>query len=126
MSNNRDKFFTQTGDKIQQLLNAIQPPFQTAQPAGGMLPNIMYVLGELSGDTTFAFAAPTDNTIVNHYYFTFDTPSTAPTITWPAAITMWADGDEPTIEESTHYEVSVINGVAAIMGVKLPEEEEGE
>ena len=72
------------------------------------------------------FSTSVCRSIVNHYYFTFDTPSTAPSITWPAAITMWADGDEPTIEESTHYEVSVINGVAAIMGVKLPDEEEGE
>ena len=126
MPNTRDKFFSQTGDKIQQLLNAIQPPFQTTQPVGGMLPNIMYNFGELSGDTTFLMAAPADNTIVNHYFWMFDTPSTAPTITWPAAITMWADGNAPTIGESTHYEVSVINGVAAIMAVELPTQSVGE
>lgn len=124
-----DFSFTQPGQKIQQLLNAIRPPFATSQPVGGMIPNIMYVLGELEGDTTFEFAAPTDPTIVNHYYFTFDTPSTAPTITWPSSIRMWADGEAPSISENKHYEVSVLNGVAVSMEVELPEpegEEEGE
>ena len=76
----------------------------------------MYNLGTLAGDTTFTLAAATDNTIVNHYYWTFDTPATAPTITWPTGLT-WVGGSAPTVAASKHYEVSVINGIAAYMEV---------
>lgn len=113
----QDIVLTQDGQQLQKLLNAIQPPFQSVQPASGMLPNIMYVFGTLPGDTVFLFAAPEDSTIVNHYYFTFDTPDAAPTITWPSAITAWNGGSAPTINASKHYEVSVINGVATFMEV---------
>ena len=92
------------------------PVIGSSQPSGGMLPNVFYTLGELAGDTTFTLATATDNTIVNHYYWTFDTPSTAPTITWPTGLT-WVGGSAPTLAASKHYERSVINGVAAYMEV---------
>lgn len=89
----------------------------TTEPSGGMLPNVLYQFGELSGNTTFSLATPSDNTIANHYYWTFDTPSTAPTITWPQAITSWFGGSAPTISASKHYEISVLNGIAIAMEV---------
>ena len=88
----------------------------TTEPSGGMLPNVLYQFGELSGNTTFTLATPSDNTIANHYYFTFDTPSTAPTITWPTGLT-WFGGSAPTISASKHYEISVLNGIAIAMEV---------
>jgi hypothetical protein len=92
------------------------PAVGTSQPSGGMLPNVFYNLGSLSGSVTFALAAATDNTILNHYYWTFDTPSTVPTVTWPTGLT-WAGGSAPTLAASKHYEISVINGIAAYMEV---------
>lgn len=89
---------------------------KTSQPSGGMLPNMQYALGELSGDTTFSMAAGTSG-VTNHYYWTFSTPSTAPTITWPAAITSWFGGSATTINANKHYEVSVLDGVAICMEV---------
>lgn len=88
----------------------------TSQPSGGMLPNRQYALGELSGDTTFSMAAGASD-VTNHYFWTFSTGTTAPTITWPAAITSWYGGSAPTINASKHYEVSVLNGVAVVMEV---------
>lgn len=95
----------------------IHPATVTAQPQNGFLPNIFYNLGELTGNITFALATPSDNTIVNHYYWTFETGSTAPTITWGALITSWYGGSAPTISAGKHYEISVINGVAVYMEV---------
>lgn len=95
----------------------LYPSVESAQPVGGMLPNVPYNLGTLSGNTTFVFASPIDNTITNHYYFVFDTPSTAPTITWPAAITSWFGGSAPVINASKHYEISVLDGVGIAMEV---------
>lgn len=94
----------------------VHPAVATTQPAGGLLPNVLYNLGTLTGSVTFALATPADATIVNHYYWTFETGSTAPTITWPAGIT-WMGGSAPTINASKHYEISVLNGIGTSMEV---------
>lgn len=95
--------------------NEIHPAVQSSQPQGGMLPNVMYTLGTLTGSVTFTLAAGTSG-IVNHYYWTFDTGSTAPTITWPSGLT-WNGGSAPTITASKHYEISVLNNVAIYIQV---------
>lgn len=94
----------------------IHPSVASSQPSGGFLPNVMYNLGVLSGNTTFALATPADANIVNHYYWTFDTGSTAPTITWPSGIS-WFGGSAPNINISSHYEISVLNNIAVFMEV---------
>lgn len=88
----------------------------SSQPSGGFLPNVFYSLGALTGSVTFALATPADATIVNHYYWTFETGSTAPTITWPNGIT-WLGGSAPEISASKHYEISVLNGIGTFMEV---------
>lgn len=76
----------------------------------------VYQYGTLSGDTTFpALNTPTDLTVAHVYCWTFATPATAPTITWPVAITSWAGGSAPTIAASKSYEVSVMDGIATII-----------
>lgn len=85
-------------------------------PPASMAPNTVYKYGTLSGDTTFPLlATPTEPDIANVYCWTFSTPSTAPTITWPVAITSWAGGSAPTINASKSYEVSVMDGFATII-----------
>lgn len=86
----------------------------TVQPQGGFEPNIVYDLGTITGSVTFALASPTDNTVPNPYHWTFETGSTAPTITWPNGLT-WAGGSAPTIGASKHYEVLVRNGYASAL-----------
>jgi hypothetical protein len=95
--------------------DAINPSVATSQPQGGMLPNVFYRLGTLSGNVTFALAIPADSNILNHYYWSFETGSTAPTITWPSSITSWIGGSAPTINANTHYEISVLDGIGAYM-----------
>lgn len=85
-------------------------------PPASMSPNTVYKYGTLSGNTTFpALATPTEPDIANVYCWTFTTPATAPTITWPSAITSWAGGSAPTINASKSYEVSVMDGFATII-----------
>ena len=85
-------------------------------PPASMEPNTVYKYGTLAGNTTFpALATPTNTDIANVYCWTFATPATAPTITWPVAITDWAGGSAPTINASKKYEVSVMDGVATII-----------
>ena len=80
------------------------------QPSGGFLPDVVYHLGELSGSVTFALASAVSGNI-NHYFWTFSTGATAPTITFPNSIT-WAGGSAPTISANKNYEISVLNGIA--------------
>ena len=96
--------------------NAVHPEIVSSQPAGGFAPNVLYNLGTLSSNTTFSLATPSDANIVNHYYWTFETGSTAPTITWPSGLT-WYGGSAPTISASKHYEISIVNNIAISMEV---------
>lgn len=131
----RDKQLAQSGEQVQKLLDAILPPVGTVQPEGGMLPNILYNLGTLSGDTIFRLAAPEDDAVINHYYWVFnvrditrevdgETITAPPTVTFPADIIAWNGGDAPEIEADTHYEISVLNGIGVYMSTKLPAEED--
>ena len=79
-------------------------------------PNVLHNFGTLTGAKTFALATPGDSSVVNHYYWTFDTSATAPTITWPAGLS-WLGGEAPEIAASKHYEVSVLNNIAIAMEV---------
>ena len=81
------------------------------QPSGGFLPDVVYSLGTLTGTVTFTLAAAVVGN-VNHYFWMFDTGSTAPTITWPSTGVTWADGSAPTVAANKHYEVSILGGVA--------------
>lgn len=103
------------GDTITLDLNHNHPAYyskaaETSNPSGGFLPDVVYSLGTLTGTVTFALAAAVTGN-VNHYFWMFDTSSTAPTITWPTGIT-WAAGSAPTVAASKHYEISVLNGIA--------------
>lgn len=117
---------------VDPIINFLDIPKKTyvnnVRPAGGMLSNTLYNLGELSGGVTqtFALAAATDNTIANVWMWTFSTGDTAPTITWPAEITMWSSGDASDIEANKYYEVSVMNGVCTVISADIPQEEETE
>ena len=89
---------------------------ETTMPSGGFKPNVLYVLGTITGTVTFSLAVSVSQSVINHYYWTFDTSSTAPTITWPTGLS-WNGGSAPTILASKHYEISVLEGIAAYMEV---------
>lgn len=97
--------------------SSVHPATQSTIPSGGMLPNILYNLGTITGSRAMTLANPTDSTVTNHYFFTFDTGSTAPTITWDSKITKWNGGSAPTINANKHYEISVLNGCGVFMEV---------
>ena len=104
------------GDTMTLDLNHNHPQYfskevETNNPSGGFLPDVVYSLGTLTGTVTFTLAAAVVGN-VNHYFWMFDTGSTAPTITWPSTGVTWADGSAPTVAANKHYEVSILGGVA--------------
>ena len=111
-------FTHRSGDTDTVDLNHSHPQYyskaaESSQPVGGFAPDVVYVLGELSGSVTFALASAVSGN-VNHYFWTFETGASAPTVTWPAGIT-WLDGSAPTPGASKHCEVSILGGVGVYM-----------
>lgn len=102
--------------------NEVHPAFGSSQPAGGLLPNVLYKLGTLTGNVTISFAAASDATIENEYKFTF-TAGAALEIAWPVAITAWAgncvENGAPVITGGNYYLVSVEDGIAVIAEVEV-------
>lgn len=93
----------------------LHPSVQSSQPAGGFSPNIEYNLGVITGSVIFTLATGISG-ITNHYYWSFDTGTTAPTITWPSGVS-WSGGSDPEISANSHYEVSILNGVGVYMEI---------
>lgn len=96
--------------------DAVNPAIESIQPAGGMLPNVLYNFGQLSNNIAFLLGTISDASIVNHFYWIFETGSSVPTITWPAGLS-WFGGSAPQIAANKHYEISVLNGVGVAMEV---------
>ena len=53
---------------------------------------------------TLTLNAPIDLTVTNEYQGSFDTGSTAPTVTFPSNV-IWAE--TPSVEANTHYEFNI-------------------
>lgn len=102
----------------------VKPQSQSSIPAGGLQPGILYNLSVLTGSVTIDLATPADANVANEYAFTFATGSTAPSITWPSGLLGWAgncidSNGVPEVKASKFYEVSILNGVGAIMEVEI-------
>ena len=112
------------GDTITVDLNHVHPQYyskvmESVMPQGGFLPDVVYSLGVLSSNITFALApAVVGNT--NHYYWTFSTATTAITVTWPTNL-IWANGNVPTIAANKHYEISILDSIAVYMETSIQE-----
>lgn len=100
--------------------DAINPAVQSSVPVGGFLPNVIYDLGELTGNVAFALATPTDNAIANPYNWNFETGATPPNVTWPSGV-IWPDGvSEPVAEANKHYEIRVRGMYISMLVYSLP------
>ena len=110
-----DRNSTTKSPTVKAVYDDAHPKMESEQPTGGMLPNVFYDLGILTGSVEFRLAAPIDASVLNHYFFVFRTGDVAPVIEWPASIIGWINGGEPDIEPLTHYEISIINNYAAYL-----------
>lgn len=114
------------GDTITVDLNHVHPQYyskvrETVMPQGGFLPDVVYSLGVLGSNITFALA-PNVVGNVNHYYWTFSTATTVITVTWPTRL-IWVNGSAPTIAANKHYEISILDNFAVYMETSIQEEE---
>lgn len=103
---NLKKPATDAANELNKYLDIVKLPV-VETPASGttvaMDANKVYniTIGE---SLTITLNAPTDLTVTNEYQGSFDTGSTAPTVTFPADV-IWAE--TPSVEANTHYEFNI-------------------
>ena len=81
-------------------------------------PNIYYRNTSTSLSTlTITLGSITNSNIINEYFVEFTTSSSGTTISLPSTI-KWANGETPTFEASTTYQISIVNNLGVVITFK--------
>ena len=81
-------------------------------------PNIYYRNTSTSLSTlTITLGSITNSNIINEYFVEFTTSSSGTTVSLPSTI-KWANGEKPTFEASTTYQISIINNLGVAIKFK--------
>lgn len=94
-------------------------PLQTSTSTSMTLtPNVYHRNTNTSLSTlTISLGAISDDTILNEYFVEFTTRSSGTTVNLPSGI-KWANGETPTFEASTTYQISIINNLGVVAKFK--------
>ena len=83
-----------------------------------LTPNVYHRNTNTSLSTlTISLGAISDDTILNEYFVEFTTRSSGTTVKLPSGI-KWANGETPTFEASTTYQISIINNLGVVAKFK--------
>ena len=83
-----------------------------------LTPNVYHRNTNTSLSTlTISLGAISDDTILNEYFVEFTTRSSGTTVNLPSGI-KWANGETPTFEASTTYQISIINNLGVVAKFK--------
>ena len=81
-------------------------------------PNIYYRNTNTSLSTlTITLGSVSNSNIINEYFVEFTTSSSGTAISLPSTI-KWANGEIPTFEASTTYQISIVNNLGAVTEFK--------
>ena len=81
-------------------------------------PNIYYRNTSTSLSTlAITLGSIANNNIINEYFVEFTTSSSGTTISLPSTI-KWANGETPTFEASTTYQISIVNNLGVVTKFK--------
>lgn len=81
-------------------------------------PNIYYRNTSTSLSTlTITLGSVSNSNIINEYFVEFTTSSSGTTVSLPSTI-KWANGETPTFEASTTYQISIVNNLGTIQKFK--------
>ena len=94
-------------------------PLQTSTSTSMALnPNVYYRNTSTSlSRLTITLNTATDSTILNEYLVEFTTRSSGTMITLPSSV-KWANGETPTFEASTTYQISIVNNLGIVTKFK--------
>lgn len=81
-------------------------------------PNIYYRNTNTSLSTlTITLGSVSNSNIINEYFVEFTTSSSGTTVSLPSTI-KWANGETPTFEASTTYQISIVNNLGVVTKFK--------
>jgi hypothetical protein len=81
-------------------------------------PNIYYRNTSTSlSSLTITLGSVSNSNIINEYFVEFTTSSSGTTVTLPSGI-KWANGETPTFETSTTYQISIVNNLGVVTKFK--------
>ena len=81
-------------------------------------PNIFYRnTSSLLSTLTITLGSIANSNIINEYFAEFTTSSSGTTISLPSTI-KWANGEAPTFEASTTYQISIVNNLGVVTKFK--------
>ena len=81
-------------------------------------PNIYYRNTSTSlSSLTITLGSVSNSNIINEYFVEFTTSSSGTTVSLPSTI-KWANGESPTFEASTTYQISIVNNLGTIQKFK--------
>ena len=81
-------------------------------------PNIYYRNTSTSLSTlTITLGSVSNSNIINEYFVEFTTRSAGTTVSLPSTI-KWANGEAPTFEASTTYQISIVNNLGVVTKFK--------
>lgn len=81
-------------------------------------PNIYYRNTSTSLSTlTITLGSVSNSIIINEYFVEFTTSSSGTTVSLPSTI-KWANGETPTFEASTTYQISIVNNLGVVTKFK--------
>ena len=81
-------------------------------------PNIYYRNTNADLSTlTITLGSVSNSNIINEYFVEFTTSSSGTTISLPSTI-KWANGETPTFEASTTYQISIVNNLGVVITFK--------
>ena len=93
MANNKVKFIRGTTEEYQAL--SVKDP------------DVLYIITDESENSD----------IINEYFIEFTTSSSGTTISLPSTI-KWANGETPTFEANTTYQISIVNNLGVVITFK--------
>ena len=83
-----------------------------------LVPNFYYKCTNTSlSSLNFILGPITNSNIINEYFIEFTTSSSGTTVSLPSTI-KWANGEKPTFEASTTYQISIINNLGVVIKFK--------
>lgn len=83
-----------------------------------LIPNVYHRNTNTSlSSLNITLEAISDTTILNEYFVEFTTRSSGTTVSLPSSI-KWANGETPTFEASTTYQISIVNNLGIVTKFK--------
>ena len=91
-------------------ISTSKPVLEVTGTSISIRPDIYHIKTDQTDSLQIFTITPLDNTIMHEYVIEFTTSTTGTTISLPNTI-KWANGQAPTFESNTTYQISIVNNL---------------